>query len=71
MIAAWRRVVDGVRRLVRVLLLFAVARVVLGLALILLFDREAVAWGYEATLVVLAACIVYAAVGLAVRRRPA
>jgi hypothetical protein len=69
--AAWQRCGRVVQRIVRVLVLFAIARLILGLALILFFDRGAVAWGREATLVVVAAAMVYAAVGLAVRRRPA
>jgi len=70
MIGAWRRFTEGVRRIIRVLLLFAIARVVFGIALIFVFQREAVAWGYEATLVVIAAALVYLGVALAVRRRP-
>ncbi len=68
--AAWRRLSRGVQRIFRLLVLFAVLRLALGVAM-LVFDRHAVAWGYEATLVVLAAVIVYVGVALAVRRRPA
>ena len=67
--STWQRLTGGLRGILRVLVLFAMARVALGIALILVFDREAVAWGYEATLVVIAAFVVYVAVGLAVRRR--
>ena len=44
-------------------------RLLVGLAAIALFDRDAVAWGWEATAIVLAIVIVYALVGVAVRRR--
>lgn len=65
----WHAFTGRVRQILRVLVLFAIARAVFGVALILFFDREAVAWGYEATLVVVAAFVVYVAVGFAVRRR--
>ena len=68
--AAWRRFSSGVQRIFRLLVLFAVLRLALGVAM-LVFDRRAVAWGYEATLVVLAAVMIYVGVALAVRRRPA
>lgn len=69
--ATWHRLTEGVRRIFRVLVLFAVARLVFGIALIAVFDRGAVAWGREATLVVVAAVVVYGLVGLAVSRRSA
>ncbi|MHB8376698.1 MAG: hypothetical protein ACYDEB_07050 [Dehalococcoidia bacterium] len=69
--AAWHRVSGGVRRIFRLLVLFAVLRLALGVAMIVAFDRNAVAWGYEATLVVLAAVTVCVGVALVVRRRPA
>ena len=57
-----------IRRTFRILALFALLRLLLGVAIIALFDREAVAWGDEATLVVAAACVVCVAVALSVRR---
>lgn len=69
--ATWHRLTEGVRRIFRVLVLFAIARLALGIVLIAVFDRGAVAWGREATLVVVAAAAVYALVGLAVSRRTA
>ncbi|MBF6599061.1 MAG: hypothetical protein IVW36_00960 [Dehalococcoidia bacterium] len=66
--SAWAAAREGARRVVRALVLFAIARLILGIALITVFDRGAVAWGTEATLVVLAAAVVYLGVGLAVRR---
>ena len=67
-VQAYRRVVRGARRIVEIALLFAVLRLVLGLALILLFDRDALAWGYETTAIVIMAVVVYLAVGLSWRR---
>ena len=52
----------------RVIVLFAIARLLAGVAVIALFDRDAVAWGYEVTLIVLAAAVIYVGVALAVRR---
>ena len=62
------RTAESIRRIFRILVLFAVLRLILGVAIILLFDREAVAWGYEATLVVVASSVVCMAVGLSVKR---
>ncbi len=67
MLNAWRRTVATGRRIFRLLVLFAVLRLVAGIALLALFDRDAIAWGYEATLVVIAAIVVYLLVALAVR----
>lgn len=67
-VAAYRSVARTLRRIVEVALLFAIARVVFGLALILVFDREAIAWGYETTAIVMMAVAVCFGVGLAVRR---
>jgi hypothetical protein len=67
----WHRMTEAARRIFHVLVLFAIARLVLGVALIAVFDRGAVAWGREATLVVVAAAAVYVLVGLAVSRRTA
>lgn len=60
---------EGVRRIFHVLVLFAIARLVLGVALIVVFDRGAVAWGREATFIVVGVGAVYALVGFAVSRR--
>ncbi|HZP58515.1 MAG TPA: hypothetical protein VFC53_13345 [Dehalococcoidia bacterium] len=55
-------------RLLRLLLLLAAARFATGLALIAIFDRGSVAWGWQATAVVLASAAVYLAAALALRR---
>ena len=68
LVGAYRRVARLMRRSIEVALLFAIARLLFGLALILLFDREAIAWGYETTAIVVMAVAVYFAVGLSVRR---
>ena len=64
----WRRLTSGVRRLVSLLLLFAVLRIVVGVAVIALFERDAVAWGIEATLIALAVFAACLLAALAVRR---
>ena len=68
LVHAYRRAVRGLRRLVEIALLFAVARLAFGLALILVFDRDALAWGYETTAIAIMAVAVYLAVGLSWRR---
>jgi len=65
----WRRTAVMVRRIFRILVLFAVLRLLLGVAIIVVFEREAIAWGYEATLVVAAACVIYVGVAFCLTRR--
>ena len=66
---AWRSLGSRVQRIFRLFVLFLVLRLLAGLAAIVVFDREAIAWGWEATAVVLAMIIVYALVGAVLRRR--
>lgn len=63
----WRGFTAKLRRLWQIVVLFCVARLIAGVALIVLFDREAVAWGWELSLIVAAMVIVYVGVALAVR----
>lgn len=67
MIRAWRNIVAKTQRVFRLVVLFIVVRLVVGVAVIVLFDRDAVAWGPELTIVVLGALAVVLLVGLAVR----
>jgi membrane protein YdbS with pleckstrin-like domain len=67
--AAWRSFGSKVQRIFRLIVLFLVLRLLVGLAAIVLFDRDTLAWGWQATAVVLAMIIVYALVGVVVRRR--
>ena len=67
MIRAWRNFGSRVRTAFRVLALFLVLRVIVGVAVIVFFDRDAVAWGPELTVVVIGALAVVLLVGLAVR----
>lgn len=48
-------------------MLFCALRFVAGIAAIVLFDRDAIAWGPELTLIVAAMAVVYLGVALAVR----
>lgn len=57
-----------VQSLFRLLVLIAIVRIASGLVLGIGFQRDALAWGYELTLVVAAAAVVYLATGLIVRR---
>jgi hypothetical protein len=57
-----------IQRIFRLVVLFCVLRVAAGLAAILLFDRDAMAWGVELTLIVVAMLAIYLLVALAVRR---
>ncbi len=68
MVDRWRGIVGRVQRVFRLIVLFCALRLAFGIGAILLLDRGAVAWGWELTLVVLAAVAVYVLVALAVRR---
>ncbi|TAK67475.1 MAG: hypothetical protein EPO22_02895 [Dehalococcoidia bacterium] len=67
MIRAWRNFAARVRTAFRFLALFLVVRVIVGVAVIVFFDRDAVAWGPELTIVVVGALAVVLLVGVAVR----
>ena len=67
MINAWRNFASRVRTAFRFLALFLVVRVIAGVAIIVFFDRDAVAWGMELTVVIIGALAVVLLVGLAVR----
>ena len=56
------------QRLVSLVLLFCVLRIVVGVIVIAFFERDAVAWGIELTLIVLAAFAACLLAALAVRR---
>ncbi len=64
----WQRIGVVARRIAGVVVLIAVVRIGAGLAVIALFDRDAVAWGPEVTAIVVAAVAVPVLVALAVRR---
>ena len=68
MMKAWRGFTGRVQRIFRLIVLFCVLRFAVGLGALLLFDRDAVAWGPELTVLVIAIVAVYVGVALAVRR---
>ena len=55
-------------RVLRIFLIFAVARIAAGIVTIAFFDRDAVAWGIELTMIIGVAVAVYVIVALCVRR---
>ena len=55
-------------RIVRIIVIFAVARIILGVVTIALFDRDAFTWSVELTIISAAAVAVYLVVALIVRR---
>lgn len=67
MIRAWRNFAGRVRSAFRFVALFLVVRVIVGVAIIIFFDRDAVAWGPELSVVVIGALAVVLLVGLAIR----
>ena len=67
MIRAWHNFAGRVRTAFRFVALFLVVRVIFGVAIIVFFDRDAVAWGPELTVVIIGAFAVVLLVGLAVR----
>ena len=68
MSARWRTFTSKVQRLFRLIVLFCILRFVVGIAVLVFFDRDAIAWGPELTFVVIAMLAVYVLVALAVRR---
>ncbi len=68
MLDAWRGVAAKVRGLFRLVVLFCILRFVVGFAMIVLVDRNAIAFGPELTAIVAAMVVVYVGVALAVRR---
>lgn len=64
---AWRTFASKIRRAWRIVVLFCALRFVAGVAAIALFDRGAIAWGTELTVVVAAMVVIYLLVALAVR----
>jgi hypothetical protein len=58
---------SAARRAVEALLLFALLRLVVGIAVVALFSRDSVAWGWELTVIAVGAAAVYVAVALALR----
>jgi hypothetical protein len=67
MMRRWHNIVAKTQRVFRLVVLFLVVRMIVGIAMIVFFDRNAVAWGPELTVVVLGALAVVLLVGLAVR----
>jgi hypothetical protein len=65
---AWRRSSAKVQRVFRLVVLFCILRFVVGISVLLFFDRGAIAWGPELTAVIAAMAAVYVLVALAVRR---
>lgn len=66
--ARWHGFTSRIQRLFRLVVLFCILRFVVGIAVLLFFDRGAIAWGAELTFVVIAMVAVYVLVALAVRR---
>lgn len=64
----WRSFVSKVQFVLSVLLAFAIARVLAGLIIIVFFQRDAVAWSAEITLLLAVAAVACAVAALAVRR---
>jgi hypothetical protein len=69
----WQAFTSKLQRIFRLIVLFCILRFVLGIAMIAIFDRGAIAWGPELTVVIVAALAVYLGVALIVRyaSRPA
>lgn len=67
MIRAWRNFAARVRGAFRFIALFLVVRVTIGVAIIIFWQRDTIAWGPELTAVVIGALAVVLLVGLAVR----
>jgi hypothetical protein len=68
MVNAWRGFTGRVRRIFSLIVLFCVLRFIIGVGALLLFDRDAIAWGPELTALVVVSIAVYVSVALIVRR---
>jgi hypothetical protein len=67
MLDRWHRIGARIQRIFRLVVLFCILRFVAGFAAIAIFDRDAIAWGPELTLVIAAAVVLYLGVALIVR----
>jgi hypothetical protein len=66
--AIWRSFTAKLHLVLRVVLLFALVRVVAGLLIIAVFERDAVAWSPQLTLLLAAGTALCITAALAVRR---
>jgi hypothetical protein len=64
----WQSLVSKAQFVLRVLLAFALARVLAGILVIAVFDRDSVAWSYGLTALLAAAMALCLFAALAVRR---
>jgi hypothetical protein len=64
----WRSLTSKFQFVVRVLVAFAIARIILGVIMIAFFDRDAVAWSYELTALLALGVLLSFAAAMAVRR---
>jgi hypothetical protein len=65
---ALRRYQGFFKRVLEVILLFAIARVIAGIAVVALFSRDSVAWGWELTFITIGVFAVCLLAALMVRR---
>lgn len=66
--ARWHAASAKIQRLFGLLVLFCALRLIVGIVFLLVFNRGAVAWGWEVAIVVATMLGVYVPVTLAVRR---
>jgi hypothetical protein len=66
--ARWHAFTARIQRLFRLLVLFCILRFVVGIAALVILDRDAVAWGWHLTAITAAAILVPTAVALIIRR---
>jgi hypothetical protein len=59
------------QRLFRLVVLFCILRFVVGIGALVIYDRDAVPWGWHLTLITAAAILLPTIVALVVRREPA
>lgn len=66
--AHWHAATARLQRLFRLVILFCILRFVVGIAMVAVFDRDAVAWGWHLTAITAAAIAIPTAVALILRR---
>jgi hypothetical protein len=64
----WNRFASKFQFVIRVLVAFAVARIILGVIVIAFFDRDAVAWSYQLSALLAIAIVLSFLAAVAVRR---
>jgi hypothetical protein len=67
--ARWHAFTSRIQRLFRLVVLFCILRFAVGIGALVVFDRDAVAWGWHLTAITAAAILVPTIVALIIHRQ--